>query len=158
MTNLIRIARLVSAWLQRLRRVEVTCGAEPFALVPNAVWEIGNVRLPGRSKPAKARQKDRDARWTVKHTKAKVKEGAAPGAPKPVDLAIPMFGCKNHVGIDRAHGLIRTWQISAANAHDGARLPELVRAGSGTRESGPFTASRPMLGQMSIRHWSRKCP
>ena len=32
----------------------------------------------------------------------------------------------NHVGIDRTHGLIRTWQTSAANAHDGARLPDLV--------------------------------
>ncbi len=34
-----------------------------------------------------------------------------------------MFGYKNHIGIDRAHGLIRTWDASAANAHDGARLP-----------------------------------
>lgn len=87
-------------------------------------------RIPDGWKPAKARQKDRDARWTVKYTKAKVKEGAAPGTAQktrgPVDLAIPMFGYKNHVGIDRAHGLIRTWQTSAANAHDGARLPDLV--------------------------------
>ncbi len=37
-----------------------------------------------------------------------------------------MFGYKNHIGIDRAHGLIRTWDASAANAHDGARLPELI--------------------------------
>lgn len=37
-----------------------------------------------------------------------------------------MFGYKNHIGIDRAHGLIRSWDASAANAHDGARLPELV--------------------------------
>lgn len=28
----------------------------------------------------------------------------------PVDLAIPMFGYKNHTGIDRAHGLIRSRQ------------------------------------------------
>lgn len=84
-------------------------------------------RIPAAWKPAKARQKDRDARWTVKYTKAKVKEGiSSSGAPKPVDLAIPMFGYKNHVGIDRVHGLIRTWDTSAANAHDGARLPDLV--------------------------------
>src|SRR5690606_26643887 len=37
-----------------------------------------------------------------------------------------MFGYKNHIGIDRAHGLIRTWGASAANAHDGARLPDVV--------------------------------
>lgn len=83
-------------------------------------------RVPDGWKPAKVRQKDRDARWTVKYTKAKVKDRTDPGAPKPVDLAIPMFGYKNHVGIDRAHGLIRTWDTSAANAHDGARLPGLV--------------------------------
>ena len=83
-------------------------------------------RVPEDWKPAKARQKDRDARWSIKYSKAKVKEGAEPGAAKPVDLAIPMFGYKNHVGIDRTHGLIRTWDASAANAHDGARLPDLV--------------------------------
>jgi len=30
----------------------------------------------------------------------------------------PMFGYKNHIGIDRAHGLIRTWDTSATNAHE----------------------------------------
>ncbi len=87
---------------------------------------IKDGRVPDNWKPAKVRQKDRDARWTVKYSKAKVKEGALAGAPKPVDLAIPMFGYKNHIGIDKAHGLIRTWDASAANAHDGARLPVLV--------------------------------
>jgi IS5 family transposase len=41
-----------------------------------------------------------------------------------------MFGYKNHIGIDRAHGLIRTWGTSAANAHDGARLPDLISTGN----------------------------
>jgi transposase, IS5 family len=87
-------------------------------------------RVPADWKPAKAAQKDRDARWTVKYSKAKAKEGAASGSSQKargaVDLAIPMFGYKNHIGIDQRHGLIRTWVTSAANAHDGARLPELV--------------------------------
>lgn len=34
-----------------LAKMEIVGGAEPLALVPNAVWEIGNVRLSGRSKP-----------------------------------------------------------------------------------------------------------
>ena len=38
----------------------------------------------------KLRQKDRDARWTVKYTKAKP---SADGAPR-VDLAVPAFGYK----------------------------------------------------------------
>lgn len=85
-------------------------------------------RIPERwkDKPAKLRQKDRDARWSVKYTKAKVTDGADPKAFTPVNLAIPMFGYKNHIGIDRAHCLIRTWDASAANAHDGARLPVLI--------------------------------
>lgn len=83
-------------------------------------------RVPEHWKPAKARQKDRDARWSIKYSKAKVREGTDPKAAKPVDLAIPMFGYKNHIGIDKTHGLIRTWDASGANAHDGARLPGLA--------------------------------
>lgn len=91
-----------------------------------AAIKEGRIPESWKDKPAKARQKDRDARWTVKYSKAKVKEGADPKAFQPVDLAIPLFGYKNHIGIDRAHGLIRTWDTSAANAHDGARLSALV--------------------------------
>ena len=91
-----------------------------------AAIKQGKVPERWKERPAKVRQKDRDARWTVKYSKAKVKEGGDPKGFKPVDLAIPMFGYKNHIGIDRAHGLIRTWDASAANAHDGARLPELI--------------------------------
>lgn len=85
-------------------------------------------RVPERwqDKPAKVRQKDRDARWSIKYTKAKVKKGADPKAFKPVDLVVPIFGYKNHIGMDRAPGLIRTWDASAANAHYGARLPVLL--------------------------------
>ena len=68
--------------------------------------DIRNGRIPEawKDKPAKLAQKDRDARWTVKWSKAKP---AADGSPR-VDLAVPAFGYKNHVGIDRRHGLIRT--------------------------------------------------
>ena len=43
-----------------------------------------------------------------------------------VDLAIPGFGHKNHVAIDRQHGLIRTWTVSDAARHDGAQLIGLI--------------------------------
>ncbi|EIZ77274.1 transposase [Novosphingobium sp. Rr 2-17] len=75
--------------------------------------------VPEDLKPAKVRQKDRDARWSIKYSKAKVREGADPKAAKPVDLAIPMFGYKNHIGIDKAHGLIRIWDaITSTNHHE----------------------------------------
>jgi hypothetical protein len=44
-----------------------------------------------KAKPAKLRQKDRHARWTVKFTKAKPAEGT-----KRVDIAIPAFRYKLH--------------------------------------------------------------
>jgi len=52
-------------------------------------------RIPDawKDKPAKLRQKHRDARWTVKYTKAKPRED---GSTPPVDLAIPVFGDPNH--------------------------------------------------------------
>jgi hypothetical protein len=67
-------------------------------------------------KPAKLRQEDRDARGTVKFTKAKPAEDGA----KRVDLAIPVFGYKNHIGIDRIHGLIRRWRATHAVRQDGS--------------------------------------
>jgi len=57
----------------------------------------------------------------VKFSKAKPKKSGE----KQRDIAIPAFGCKNHIGADRRHGLIRTWTVSDAAAHDGARLPDL---------------------------------
>lgn len=82
-------------------------------------------RIPDawKDKPAKIAQKDRDARWTVKYSKAKPRED---GSLPPVDLAIPAFGYKNHVSIDRGFGLIRKWTTTHAAAHDGARLEEVL--------------------------------
>jgi IS5 family transposase len=70
-------------------------------------------------KPAKLRQKDRDARWTVKFSKAKVKED---GSMPPCDIAIPTFGYQNHIAIDKGFGFIRKWQATDAAAYEGARL------------------------------------
>lgn len=71
-------------------------------------------------KPAKARQKDTDARWTVKFSKARP---GADGKPQ-IDIAIPVFGYKSHLSIDRRHGVIRRGKTTDAAAHDGARLRE----------------------------------
>ncbi len=81
-------------------------------------------RIPGgwAEKPAKLRQKDRDARWTVKFSKVKPRQDGTPQ----VDLAVPAFGYKSHVSIDRRHGLIRRWTTTDAAAHDGARLAAVL--------------------------------
>jgi transposase, IS5 family len=85
------------------------------------VIKEGKIPEDWKAKPAKLRQKDRDARWTVKFTKAKPKQdGSAP----PVDLAIPVFGYQNHISIDRGFGFIRKWAATDAAAYEGARLRE----------------------------------
>jgi transposase, IS5 family len=82
-------------------------------------------RIPDgwKDRPAKLAQKDRDARWTVKYSKAKPRED---GSKPSVDLAIPAFGYKNHIAIDRGFGLIRNWMTTNAAAHDGARLEDVL--------------------------------
>jgi IS5 family transposase len=82
----------------------------------------GRVPPEWAKQPAKLRQKDRDARWTVKYTKAKPN---AEGMPR-VDLAVPAFGYKNHLGIDRRYRLIRRWTVTDAARYDGALLSELI--------------------------------
>jgi hypothetical protein len=83
--------------------------------------KAGRVPQDWKGKPAKLRQKDRDARWMVKFTKAKPQtDGTMP----PVDIAIPAFGYQNHISIDARHGLIRKWLVTDAAAYEGARLRE----------------------------------
>ena len=103
-------ATIVAAPKQRNTDAEKTAIRE--GRIPDG-WE---------EQPAKLAQKDRDARWTIKYTKAKPKDDS----PHRVDLAIPAFGYKNHIAIDRAHGLIRTWTATHAAAYDGARLEEVL--------------------------------
>ena len=80
-------------------------------------------RIPDawQDRPAKLRHKDRDARWTVKFTKAKPRED---GTTPRVDLAIPVFGYQNHISIDRGFGFIRRWGTTDAAAYEGRRLRE----------------------------------
>jgi IS5 family transposase len=96
-------------------------------------------------KPKKLAQKDRDARWTVKWSKAKPAEDGSPR----VDIAVPVFGYKNHVGIDRRHGLIRRWAVTDAARYDGALLPELVDKSNTASDVWADTAYR---SQANERH------
>jgi len=82
--------------------------------------KAGCIPKEWRDKPHKLRQKDRDARWTVKFAKARERED---GKAQP-DIAIPFFGYKSHISIDRRHGIIRRGLTTDAAAHDGARLRE----------------------------------
>src|SRR5919202_4594627 len=85
--------------------------------------EIKAGRIPAawQAKPAKLRHKDRDARWTVRFTKAR--PDAAGVLPR-TDLAIPVFGYQSHVSIDRGFGFIRRWAATDAAAYEGRLLRE----------------------------------
>ena len=75
-------------------------------------------------KPAGLRQKDRDACWTLK--RAGVRKAREDGTKAKVEIAIPVFGYKNHIGIDRAHGFVRRFAVTGAAGHDGSRLAAVI--------------------------------
>jgi IS5 family transposase len=58
-------------------------------------------------KPAKNRQKDKDARWTKKHGKS-------------------FYGYKNHVNADAKHKLIRQYDVTDASVHDSQQFDGLL--------------------------------
>lgn len=83
----------------------------------------------------------------MKFSRAKPREDGAPQ----VDIAVPSFGYKNHVSIDRAHGLIRGWVASHAAAHDGARLAEVLDADNTASEVWADTAYRSAKNEAMLR-------
>jgi IS5 family transposase len=83
-----------------------------------AAIKEGRIPEDWKDKPAKLRQKDRDARWTLKQ--GRKKEAVA------VQIAIPHYGYKSHISTDKRHGLIRKWDVSDAAANDGKRLRGLL--------------------------------
>ena len=61
----------------------------------------------GADEPARAAQKDTDARWTVKH-------------------GDNHYGYKNHVNVDKTHKLIRRYTVTDAAVHDSQVLKDVL--------------------------------
>lgn len=80
--------------------------------------KAGRVPKAWKQKHAKLRQKDRDARWTVKFSKAK----PCTDSRAQRDIDVPTFGYQNHISIDRRYRLIRRWQATDAAAYEGRML------------------------------------
>ena len=74
------------------------------------------------NQPAKAAQKDTDARWTVKFAKARPLPGGRPG----IDIAIPSFGYKSSIAICRRYGFIRAAMVTDGARFDGRMLRDVV--------------------------------
>ena len=73
----------------------------------NEAIKAGKTPEGWQEKPAKNAQKDKDARWTKKHDKS-------------------FYGYKNHIGIDRAHKLIRRYAETDASVHDSQMLDDVL--------------------------------
>ncbi len=74
--------------------------------------------------PNKAAQKDTDARWTLK-IGGKVRY-RPDGSPLPM-IAVPTFGYKTHISIDRKYGFIRGAAVTSATQGDGKMLRTVLQ-------------------------------
>ena len=74
--------------------------------------------------PHKAAQKDTNARWTLK-VGGKVRY-RPDGTPLP-QIALPVFGYKSHISIDRKFGFIRGSSVTSAADADGRQLRHVLR-------------------------------
>lgn len=100
-----------------------------------------------KDKPHKAAQKDTDARWTVK-----IGRPRDPNAERSVpELAIPVFGYKTHVAIDRGFGFIRSYAVTSAARYDGALLREIVRTDNTASDVWADTAYRSNVNEGWLR-------
>lgn len=84
--------------------------------------KAGRVPEAWAAKPAKLRQKDRDGRWTLKRGRRKRR----PDGNLAMEIAVPVYGSKSHIGAARRHRLIRTWTVTDAARYDGRELPGLL--------------------------------
>ncbi|GBR54744.1 hypothetical protein GCM10007872_31130 [Gluconobacter sphaericus NBRC 12467] len=98
------------------------------------LW-AGSIPENWQDKPSKLSHKDRHARWTLKFMKAKRQDdGSMPSS----DLAIPFFGYKSHVSIDRKFRFIRKWKKTDAMLPLGP-----------AEQQGASQAGNPVQGQSS---------
>jgi transposase, IS5 family len=102
-------------------------------------------------KPAKAAQKDVNARWTVKFTKARASTDGKPQT----DIAIPSFGYKNHIAIDRRFGFIRKAVVTHGARHDGSQLREVVTKDNTASDVWADTAYRSKDNEKWLKSQSR---
>jgi len=90
-------------------------------------------------KPNKAAQKDTQARWTLKiGGKLRFRPD---GTPLP-QIALPVFGYKSHIVIDRRYGFIRESAVTSASEADGRMLRQLVTTNNTSSEVWSDTAYR----------------
>lgn len=101
--------------------------------------------------PARAAQKDTDARWTLKFAKGRP---AGDGKPQ-IDIAIPSFGYKSSVSICRTFGFIRKGKVTDAARFDGRMLRDVVTSDNTASDVWADTAYRSQANEAWLKRQSR---
>ena len=101
--------------------------------------------------PAKAAQKDTDARWTVKFAKARPLPGGKPG----IDIAIPSFGYKSSIAICRRYGFIRSAKVTDGARFDGRMLRDVVTRDNTGSDVWADTAYRSQANEAWLKSMGR---
>lgn len=79
--------------------------------------KAGKIPQDWKENPAKLSQKDMDARWIIKQRKSKGNG---------LDIAIPLFGYKTHLSVDRRFHFVRRYHVTEASAYDGKLLDRIL--------------------------------
>ena len=101
--------------------------------------------------PARAAQKDTDARWTLKFAKGRP---AADGKPQ-IDIAIPSFGYKSSIVICRAFGFIRKGKVTDGARFDGRMLRDVVTSDNTASDVWADTACRSQANEKWLKAQGR---
>jgi transposase len=101
--------------------------------------------------PAKAAQKDTDARWTLKFAKGRPLPGGKPG----VDIAIPSFGYKSSIAICRRYGFIRRGKVTDGARFDGRMLRDVVTTDNTASDVWADTAYRSRSNEAWLKSIAR---
>ena len=105
----------------------------------NATIKAGDCPADWDKQPAKRRQKDTEARWTVKH-------------------GVSHYGYKNHVNADQQHKLIRRYTVTNAAVHDSQVLDDVLLSPTAGRNVWADAAYRSeeietLLKKRKLRSW-----
>jgi len=103
------------------------------------------------SEPAKAAQKDTDARWTLKFAKARALPDGRPG----IDIAIPSFGYKSSIAICRRYGFIRCGKVTDGARFDGRMLSDVVTRDNTASDVWADTAYRSRANEAWLKRMGR---
>jgi len=94
-------------------------------------------------------------RGSLKRSEAGEASAAVPPT-APSQIMVPMFGYKNHAGIDRTFGFIRKWVVTHAARHDSGPFEEVLDPGNIARSVWADTAYRSAKNERALRRHQLK--